>query len=344
MVKLDRGKLNIDLLEKLINLKGKKRKAVIVGPKIGSDAAVLNFNQLEKEAQEYYNDFSEARLIVKTDPITFNTPEPGKYAVIVNSNDIAMTGAIPVALNVTIILPLEFPYEELVKIQQQIDEECKNQGISLIGGHTEVTEAVTKPVISGAMLGVVPENQMVTDRIQEGDLLWFSGWGGLEGMTIILDSNRELCERLLNQEEIDKIEEASSYLSVLSRALAFNKATKINQMHDPTEGGVLGAIYEMLFSANYGVKITQHIPLLAGCEKISKRLKFDPLKLISSGGLLIITPPESREKLEKANSEFKTPLVLLGEITAEKKLVYLNEEITEPEADHIIIAFQNMFS
>ena len=115
MVKLDRGKLNIDLLEKLINLKGKKRKAVIVGPKIGSDAAVLNFNQLEKEAQEYYNDFSEARLIVKTDPITFNTPEPGKYAVIVNSNDIAMTGAIPVALNVTIILPLEFPYEELVK-------------------------------------------------------------------------------------------------------------------------------------------------------------------------------------------------------------------------------------
>ncbi|MHA1912078.1 MAG: AIR synthase-related protein [Candidatus Kariarchaeaceae archaeon] len=342
MIKLEEGKLSIDLLRELVSLKGKEREAVIVGPKIGSDAAVLDFKKLEKEIQEYYNDFSEARLIVKTDPITFSTPEPGKYVVIINSNDISMTGAIPVALNVTIILPPEFSYEELVKIQQQIDKECQSQGISLIGGHTEVSSAVITPVVSGAMLGLVPENQLITDKIQEGDLLWFSGWAGMEGISIIMDTNRSFCETLLTQEEIDQIEEVSSYLSVLSRALAYNKATKINQMHDPTEGGVLGAIYEMLALADFGVNISQPIPMLSGCKKLSQRLSFDPLKLISSGGLLIITPPESKEKLEKANSKFGTPLVLLGEVTAAKKLVYLGNEITEPEADHIIVALQNM--
>jgi len=342
MGKLNEGKLSIDLLKKLISLKGRERKAVIVGPKIGSDAAVLDFNLIEKEVQEYYNDNSAAKLVVKTDPITFNTPEPGKYVVIVNSNDISMTGAIPIALNVTIILPPQFPFEELVKIQQQIDDECKAQGISLIGGHTEVSSAVVNPVVSGAMLGLVPKNQLITDKIQKGDLLWFSGWAGLEGLSIILESNRSFCESLLNEKEINQIEEAGSYLSVLSRALVFNNATKINQMHDPTEGGVLGAIYEMLALVDFGVEITQPIPLLKGCEKMSKRLNFDPLKLISSGGLLVITPPESKDELEKANSKFATPLVLLGKITSDKKLLYLGEEISEPEADHIIIALENL--
>ena len=101
-------------------------------------------------------------------------------------------------------------------------------------------------------------------------------------------------------------------------------------------------MFFIAFHNDFGVEINQPIPLLTGCEKLSKRLSFDPLKLISSGGLLIITPPESREQLEKANSRFETPLVLLGKITAEKKLLYLEKEITEPEADHIITALQNL--
>lgn len=342
MVNLEEGKLKIALLEKLVSLKGKEREAVLVGPKIGSDAAVLDFHQLEQEVQQFYNDFSPTKLVVKTDPITFSTPEPGKYVVIVNSNDISMTGALPIALNVTIILPPKFPFNELLKIQKQIDSECKKQGISLTGGHTEVSSSVINPIISGAMFGLVPENKLITDQINPGDLLWFSGWAGLEGLSIILNENRPFCETVLSQAEIKQIDDNISHLSVLSRALAFNKAAKINQMHDPTEGGVLGAIYEMLALASCGVNITQPIPLLDGTEKLSKRLSFDPLKLIASGGLLIITPPESKEILQQINSEFNTPLVLLGEVTTEKTLSYLGQAILEPEPDHLILAFQNM--
>ena len=143
------GKLKIDFLNSLITQAEIFDRRVIIGPRVGEDATVI--------------DFGESYLVAKTDPITFATDEIGWYLVCVNSNDIATMGAAPKWLLLTILLPEGKTTEESVRqIFQQILEACGEFGITLCGGHTEVTYGLDRPILVGQMLGVVKKEKLVT--------------------------------------------------------------------------------------------------------------------------------------------------------------------------------------
>ncbi len=253
---------------------------VIMGSKIGEDAAVIDIP-------------GENYLVVKTDPITFATDQIGYYIVNINVNDLVCTGAKPKWFQSTILLPEENTTEELVEgIFTDIHNTCKSMRITVIGGHTEITPNLDRPLIIGSLLGEVKKEKLVlTSGAEPGDALILTKGIFIEGTCII---GREKQNELLKHNyDLSFIERCKNYLykpgiSVYKEALLANKHFKIKAMHDPTEGGIYTAIAEMTIASNTGAYIEEKkIIILPEPKILSKIFDLNPYNTISSGSLLI---------------------------------------------------------
>lgn len=252
---------------------------IIMGSKIGEDAAVI--------------DMGDNYLVAKTDPITFATEEIGYYAVNVNVNDVVCTGAKPKWFQSTILLPEKETTEELIEnIFKNIHDTCKSMDITVIGGHTEVTPNLDRPIVIGSLLGEVEKEKLVlTSGAEPGDALILTKGIFIEGTSII---GREKEQKLKDKGfSLEFIEKCQDYLykpgiSVFQDALLANKHFKIKSFHDPTEGGLATGIAEMGIASNTGVLIEhEKINVLPEPIELSKVFNLNPMGTISSGTLLI---------------------------------------------------------
>ena len=225
-----------ELLDEFVSDLEKKDERIILGSKIGEDAAVI--------------DMGDTFLVAKTDPITFVTDQIGYYCVNVNVNDVVCTGAIPKWFQATILLPDKNTDKQLIEeIFKNIHDTCRSMDIAVIGGHTEITSGLDRPIIIGSLLGEVNKDKLVkTSGAKPGDALILTKGIFIEGTSII---GREKEEELEAKEQSKEfIETCKKYLyepgiSVLKEAVLANRLFKINSMHDPTEGGLFTGIAEM---------------------------------------------------------------------------------------------------
>ena len=298
------GKLKIDLLQELLPQSHRDAR-VIVGPKIGEDAAVI--------------DFGESYLVAKTDPITFATDEIGWYLICVNSNDIATMGAVPKWLLTTILLPENRTTEVLIRrIMEQINTACEHFGITLCGGHTEITYGLDRPIVIGQMLGEVEKGKLiVSSGAQAGDDLILTKGLGIEATSIIA---RECESDLLEKFSPTFLNRAKGYLtspgiSVLEEAQIAVETGGVHAMHDPTEGGVATAIHELAHAANLGVVVWQDALLISDeTEQLCGELDLNPLGVISSGALLIVADPTKSSEIVSAITERDIPSKIIGQL------------------------------
>ena len=299
------GKLRLDLLEQILPEPSSLSPSVVVGPKIGEDATVV--------------DLGSTYLVIKTDPITFATDEIGWYVVCVNSNDLATMGATPKWLQVTILLPENRTTEDLVRdIMNQITTACQHFNISLCGGHTEVTHGLDRPIVVGNMLGEVSKDKLITSSsAQEGDDLILTKGLGIEATSIIA-REREL--DLLKNFSSDRISQAKTYLtnpgiSVLKDASIAINTGGVHAMHDPTEGGVSTAIHELAYAANVGAIIWEEKLLISDItEDLCQEFGINPLGAISSGALLIAADHNKSNQIISALAEQKIPSTIIGQL------------------------------
>ncbi|MFL7867320.1 MAG: AIR synthase family protein, partial [Anaerolineales bacterium] len=229
------GKLPPELLAKLLKEAPNFDQRLMVGPGIGLDCAVVALD--------------ETCLVFKSDPITFATDEIGWYAVQVNANDIATTGAKARWFLVTVLLPEDkVTSEDTEKISRQIYEACASLEISVIGGHTEITYGLERPIIAGTMIGEVPRQDLITPKgASPGDQILLTKGIPIEGTAILA---REFVQQLEEQYTRKEIQQARAYLydpgiSVVRDAHLAIQAGKVSAMHDPTEGGLSGALWEL---------------------------------------------------------------------------------------------------
>ncbi|MEM1544774.1 MAG: AIR synthase related protein, partial [Candidatus Bathyarchaeia archaeon] len=229
------GKLDYDLLRCLISdLKPSER--VIVGPKIGEDAAVI--------------DMHDRYLVATSDPITFATDLIGWYAVHVNANDVATMGAKPLWFLATILLPEGRTDERMVReIFAQMKDACNLLNVALIGGHTEITPELPRPIVIGTMLGEVDKDKLVTSSgAQVGDVILVTKGVPIEGTAIIArEKEDELKKRGIPSETVER---AKMFLfdpgiSVVRDALIACSVANVHAMHDPTEGGLARGLWEL---------------------------------------------------------------------------------------------------
>lgn len=337
------GKLDVDSLQQsLLSKLGKKNEGIVVSALIGIDACAYDFSQAQKIAQDFYQTSEECDTICKSDPITFPTPNPSKYAIIVNLNDLACLGAIGFGILITWLLPVDSNVKEVEKSQQQLHESALEFGLSILGGHTEFTSAVTRPVISLSMIGFTPKTFLPPRTLQPDDRLYLLGNIANEGTAILGHELSKISNvDVTLKEELKNLSKFENDLSIHSDALKLNKKYKPKMMHDPTEGGLLGAIYEMMMTQEVGVKVySKKLSIAKLTRLICDLLQVDPLRLISSGTLLIC----SEKNIEPEGLELDHQLVEIGIVTKEKNLLLDDQLIGPPSADQIINGLKNLES
>lgn len=302
------GKLDVQILRKLLQRYSKIDEKVLVGPRIGEDAAAI--------------DMGERVLIVTTDPITFATDEIGYYSVMVNANDIATTGAEPRWYTVNILLPEALGTESLVdSIFQQIHQACEKLSISLIGGHTEITYGLDRPILVGQMIGEVQSEALITTGgARPGDLIVLSKGICIEGTSIIArEKEADLSSCGLST---DVVERARRFLfdpgiSVVEEARLALQAGRVHSMHDVTEGGLADGLHELSMAAGVEIEVEKdRIPIYEESRILCEAFGLNPLGVIASGALLITASPPDTEKILDRAHQYGMTMTMIGRVRA----------------------------
>ncbi len=315
------GKPPLELLERLFRRLSIRDPRVVMGPRVGEDAAVV--------------DFGDRYLVAKADPVTFVSEEIGWYAVHVNANDLAVRGARPAWFLMTLLLPEGGSDAALLeRILLQVEEACRAVGATLVGGHTEVTHGLDRPILAGAMFGEVAKGGLITTAgARPGDAVLLSKGIAVEGTSILA---RECVELLAGRGVPPAVcERARGFLhrpgiSVLADAAAAVASVRVHAMHDPTEGGLATGLLEVALAAGAGLRIQREaIPVLPECQAICEALGLDPLGVIASGALVVTCPTEEADRLLEAWSACGIRGSRIGEVTAAEQGCILAEAGSE---------------
>ncbi len=285
------GKLPAELLARLLEKAPSVDPRVILGPGVGLDCAVI--------------DDGDKFLVFKSDPITFATDQVGWYAVQVNCNDIATTGATPLWFLATILLPEKHATAKMAEeILTQVFDACKTIGVAVIGGHTEITFGIERPIVVATMVGEVARERLVTPRgATPGDRILLSKGVPIEATSILA---RELPDRLRDFLDEVELRQAEMFLfepgiSILREARLAVSAGKVNAMHDPTEGGLITALWELAEASGQTLWVDlSAVPVPSISRKMCQMLGIDPLAAIASGALLLTAPPKDAEMIRSA--------------------------------------------
>ena len=321
------GKLDPEYLSGLLKKSGINDPRVRIGPEIGEDCAVI--------------DTGDQYLLAKTDPITFVGESIGWYCTIINANDIAVMGGIPKWFLANLLLPETITKKEIDKIFTDLDSSLTKMNVALCGGHTEVTPGLNRPVLIGTMLGEVQKDKLIDKRkIEEGDDILLVKGIAIEGTSIIArETKDELFSETVRDRAVNFIHDPG--ISVVKEAAIAAESGKLHGMHDPTEGGLLGGIWELAFLAKTGFFIDyEKIFIYLECKTFTDFYKMNPLQLIASGALVIVAPPSETENIIKAFGKKEIPCIKIGRMTGKEEGYLLKkenktEQISPPFTDEI---------
>lgn len=317
---LPAGKLPNDLLETFLDRLNLQDPSLVIHPGIGEDIAAIDI-------------CNEQVMVLKTDPITFTTDAIGNFAVLINANDIVTSGAIPRWFLTTLLFPVNTSPSQIWHVMKEIETTCFNNGIALCGGHTEITDAVKRPIISGMMVGTVKKSELIKkQRMKPGDLLLLTKGISVEGTAIIATEFHGELKRLgLLDAEIEKCKKFQEQISILKEAEIAIKSKMTTAMHDITEGGLATALTELSIAGGHRLRIhMDRITVFPETRKICDLFNLDPLGLIGSGSLLICCNSQAAPALIADIKDADIHVSCIGEVLEPGRgIEALNKGITE---------------
>jgi len=289
---------------------GRKSRSLLIGPGIGRDAAAIRYGNKV--------------LVFSTDPITGTATHIGRHSVHINANDIATVGARPIWYLCTILLPPDADEISLRQIMVDVDNAAKGLGIAVVGGHTEVTPGLTRPIIAGFMIGETTKQGLLSSEGgREGDKVLLTKTAGLEGTAILAtDYGNKLKD--LEPKTLDRARKFSEQISVVKEALTAARVKGVHAMHDPTEGGVLNGLWELAKASNLGIEVdADRIPVASETGRVCRVLGLDPLRLMSSGSLLVAADPAKAETVARALKRIPVRVSEVGRLMSASKGRYV---------------------
>ena len=279
-----------------------KREEVLLGAGVGEDCAAMKL-----EPGEIF--------VISTDPITGTVKDIGTLAIQITANDLASSGAEPVGVMLTVLLPEYIEEADIKEMMRQVEEACAQAHIQVMGGHTEVTKAVNQPVISVTCVGKVREECLVsTARAKVGQDILVTKWIGVEGTAIIAKEKEAELRTHFSKAFVDTAKGFDQYISVLPEAALAGKSG-VSAMHDVTEGGIYGALWELAEASGIGLEIDlKAIPIRQETVEICEYFGLNPYYLISSGCMLMASDHghDLVRELQKAG----IPAAVIGKATA----------------------------
>lgn len=286
---LPAGKLPNHLLNRYLALFPFEDPSILIGPGVGQDVAAVDVDGAQV-------------LILKTDPITFATDAIGQYAVSVAANDIATSGAMPRWLLTTLLLPLGTTPSQIEAIMQELHHAAHQQGIALCGGHTEISDAVQRPVVVAAMAGTVRRKALVEKKnMSRHDVVLLTKQVALEGTAILArEFEAPLRTKGFSGRQLAEGRQLLDRISVVPEATLAARHGWVTAMHDVTEGGVATALAELSAAGGHRLRVDmEKIPVRDLTARMCAAMGLDPLGLIGSGSLLMCCRPEHSDVLKK---------------------------------------------
>lgn len=284
------GKFPNDLLSEYLQDAVDDDPALLVKPAVGEDVAAVDVS-------------GDDILVLKSDPITFVTEALGEYLVVINANDIATSGATPRWLLAAALFPAGTTPSAVIQTLADLSAACRRRSITLCGGHTEITDAVTRPVVVGTMAGTVERADLIDKRaMRPGDRVLLTKGVAVEGTAILASEAGDRLEELgMTPTEVAKSRRFLERLAILEEAAIARAEGGVTAMHDVTEGGLATAVRELAAAGGHGIRVDlESIPVIPQTARICELLGLDPLGLIGSGSLLICCRDDAHEALAAA--------------------------------------------
>lgn len=305
------GKLKGQYLERFLKIFSPTDPRVMVGPKLGEDAAII--------------DFGDKYLVVAADPITFALQEIGWYALHVNANDVAVMGAKPKWFVATVLLPKNKTTVDLVdNIFRQMHFAAKELDITVIGGHTEITSGIEHPIIAGVMIGEIEPGKVVTSSgARIGDDIMLLKGIAIEGTSLIAREREEdLLKAGFSREFLWRCQGFlhNPGIGIISEALFIQDAARVNCMHDPTESGLAGGLREVSLASGVGMELWRgNILIYPETQRLCDHFGLDPLGLIASGGLIATMDPSQTCKIASKLTEKGMSFSIIGRVVEKEQ-------------------------
>ncbi|HIS27362.1 MAG TPA: AIR synthase family protein [Candidatus Pullilachnospira intestinigallinarum] len=254
-----------------------RREEVLVGPSVGQDCAALQVGP-------------EEVLVMSTDPITGTVKDMGSHCIHITANDLAASGAEPLGVMLTVMLPDSMEEPQLRRLMQDAEKTCEELNIEILGGHTEITNVVRQPLVSVTGVGKILRSQLSTLRqIKPGQDVVVTKWIGLEATAILAKEREEELTARFPAGLVDVAKSFDRYLSVVKDA-RIAVSCGVTAMHDITEGGVFGALWEMAGGAGVGLEVDmKKIPIRQETVEICEYFGLNPYQIMSSGSMMIVT-------------------------------------------------------
>jgi hydrogenase maturation factor len=299
------GKLPPEILKKFVLSRvGVVDPSVIVGPSIGEDATIIDIGDNKV-------------LVAHVDPITGAVEFLGWLAVHIACNDVAVRGVRPRWLLPVLYLPENTDLELIDKITAQVDNAAREVNAMVVGGHSEFTPGLTRPLISMTAIGISEKGKYITTSgARVGDVVLMTKTVGVEGTAILsTDFRDDLLRAGVPEDVIVRGKEFLKMVSVVKEALILSDGGIPTSMHDPTEGGLLGGLVEIAYASNKTLEVWEdRIPIAKETILMTKALGIDPLKLISSGVLIATIPQERVEEAIKLLSQYGIKATVIGRV------------------------------
>ncbi len=325
------GKLDTQILEEIV-LKpiSKSHAGLITPPGLGLDCGIL--------------DFDDNQCIVTSDPISATVQSIGSLAIDINCNDIATTGTSPMAISLVLMLPVGTTAKDIDIIMTDARRRADDLGVMIVAGHTEITEAVKQPLVVATAIGKKAKKDALDIKPKNGDLILMTKQAGIEGTGIIFSELEEPLSKYFSTDEIASGKKLLEQTSVVREGVIAGKYP-VSMMHDITEGGVLGAIWEMCKASELGCEVYEDkIPVLNLTRQLAKTLDIEYMRLISSGSMIIFIDEGSKNSLIEGLSDSGIDCCVIGHLTDNSPLLIdkngVSTEILPPGADELYKALK----
>ena len=273
------------------------------------------------------------RLVITADPVTFTEEDIAAYTVAVNCNDIVAMGGIPRYLTTTILAPTGTTREKLQKVFSDLQRVAQEYSVLWVGGHTEITTAVVRMVISGQLIGFLRREPTPSSGARPGDLLVMTKWAGLEGTTVIAKERPAQAKEILGSETYGEVLKwlDEPGISIVKEGTAL-ESVALSSGHDPTEGGLATGIREIVTRSGVGAVIrAQDIVIKDETRKLCDTFGLDPLGLLSSGVLLFTASPADATQAVELLARQGIPASAIGQITDREGQLLLRSQDAESD-------------
>lgn len=307
------GKLKESILKRsVLKQLHTRSEDVLVKSAVGADYGVVTAKE-------------NVAVVMASDPVMQTGATHAGTAIISACNNVACSGATPTGVSVTLLLPTSTNEEELRAIMKDLDCACEVCHVDIVSGHTEVTRNVQEPMVIATVVGITSQEKMLHNKnIRPGMDIVATKWVGMEGAALLVQEREEELVTRYSRPFIDKAKISRQMMSVIPEAAVATKSGAC-AMHDVSEGGIFGALWEMAECAGVGLEIDlKKIPIRQETIEICEFFDINPYKIVSGGCLLIATEDGNGMVMEVEKAGI--PAVVIGKATNSNDRVLMNED------------------